>query len=222
MILVGSHTDTSPQGTFVARCKQSVEVALRSTTLSAAQSDVVLIVSTTKGENLDLMTPALHLAEALGNPNQPIVVSNACTSGVCAQIVANRLITSGIYKAAIVVGCDIITEFIRSGFEALKALSPNPCRPFDAKREGLNLGEAVATMVLADERFYETGHYWHYEAGSIHNDANHITGPSRVGEGSFRCLMDVLKDTQPSDITAIGLHGTGTLYNDVQRAGRSL
>lgn len=217
---------------FVVRCMRCISKALQTVSMPADTSGVVLILSTTKGENLDIWTPAQQIADALHNPNLPIVVSNACTSGVCAQVVANRLISSGQYKAAIVVGCDFVTEFIRSGFEVLKALSPNPCRPFDANREGINLGEAVATMLFADEDWWlarqsEKQMYWHYEAGSIRNDANHITGPSRTGEGSYRCLQDVLAGTQPDEISAISLHGTGTLYNDemesiaLHRAGLS-
>lgn len=227
MILVGTDIDLTPSLGFAERCAASIERALGSTALSAESEDIALIVSTTKGEDLDLVTPSERLAALLQRTEEPIVVSNACTSGVCAQIVAQRLLSSGRYKAAIVVGCDIITAFIRSGFEALKALSDKPCRPFDAEREGLNLGEAVATMVFADERFDAVGPCWHYEAGSIHNDANHITGPSRTGEGSYRCLMDVMEGTTPEAITAIGLHGTGTVYNDemesiaLHRAGLS-
>ena len=63
------------------------------------------------------------------------------------------------------------------------------------------------------------------EAGSIHNDANHLSAPSRTGEGAYRCLQDVMAGIQPADIDLIGVHGTATLYNDdmekaaLQRAG---
>ncbi len=216
---------------FVTRCVQSVMCACGDR-LSPTDKETVVILSSTKGDQLDLWTPATELCRRTGNPNPPIVVSNACTSGVCAQIVAARLIESGKYKAAIVTGCDIITEFIRSGFDVLKALSANPCKPFDAERDGINLGEAVATMVVADETWCKERHpepsmYWQYQAGSIHNDANHITGPSRTGEGSYRCLSDVLTNVSVEEISMIGLHGTGTLYNDemesiaLHRAGLS-
>ncbi len=233
MILVGTNTIMPESGErFADRCRRCVVPALEAASLRADLPETVVIVSSTKGENFDLWKPALAFAGALHNPNPPVVISNACTSGVCAQIVTARLIASGRYKAAVVVGCDILTEFIRSGFEALKALSPNSCRPFDAQRDGLNLGEAVATMLFADEQWWQEQHpekqtYWHYEAGSIHNDANHITGPSRTGEGSYRCLCDVLEGVDNQAITMIGLHGTGTLYNDemesiaLHRAGLS-
>lgn len=199
---------------FAERVVSAVQAALSNTRISFADGKTALIISSTKGENLDLITPASQIAKMLNFQGTPIVVSNACTSGVCAQIVAARLLASGKYKAVVVVGCDTVTEFIRSGFEALKALSNSPARPFDKGRNGLNLGEAVATLVFAGDDYPYEEAVWHYEAGAIHNDANHITGPSRTGEGSYRCLMDVLKGISPEDVTMVGLHGTGTLYND--------
>lgn len=228
MIIIGTHIDTKPAaGRFATRVVRSVQAALVGTRICPDEADVALIVSSTKGEDLDLTTPASQVAEMLHCQHAPIVVSNACTSGVCAQIIAARLLQTKQYKAVIVTGCDIVTEFIRSGFEALKALSAKPARPFDAARDGLNLGEAVATLVLATDDCAPEGPNWHYEAGAIHNDANHISGPSRTGEGSYRCLRDVMGGVSANTITMVGLHGTGTVYNDemesiaLHRAGLS-
>ena len=75
---------------------------------------------------------------------------------------------------------------------------------------------------MSDVRYQPT---WILEAGAIHNDANHLSAPSRTGEGAYRCLMDVLEGVTPADIDLIGVHGTGTLYNDdmetiaIERAG---
>lgn len=208
----------TPQS-FVPLCIKSVELAV--TNVDLASSQTVFVLSTTKGDNLDLWTPAQTIARHFGNPNRPIVVSNACTSGVCAQITAKRLLDAGLYRHAVVVGCDIQSQFIVSGFQAFKALSPEPCLPFSPDRKGLNLGEAAATMVLTNNP--QEG--WRLEAGSIHNDANHISAPSRTGEGAFRCLQDVLEGVSVYDIALLGVHGTATLYNDdmekaaIQRAG---
>lgn len=208
----------TPQS-FVPLCIKSVELAAEKVDLASSQT--VFVVSTTKGDNLDLWTPAQTIARHFGNPNNPIVVSNACTSGVCAQITAKRLLEAGLYRYVVVIGCDIQTQFIVSGFQAFKALSPEPCLPFSPQRKGLNLGEAAATMVLTSEP--QAG--WCLEAGSIHNDANHISAPSRTGEGAFRCLQDVLEGVSVSDIALLGVHGTATLYNDdmetvaIHRAG---
>lgn len=204
---------------FVPLCIRSVEMAKGELDLSSPST--VFMLSTTKGDNLDLLTPAQTIARHFGNPNAPIVVSNACTSGVCAQITAMRLLEAGQYSHAVVIGCDIQTRFIVSGFQAFKALSPEPCLPFSPERKGLNLGEAASTIIYSSEPHEG----WRLEAGSIHNDANHLSAPSRTGEGAYRCLQDVMAGIQPADIDLIGVHGTATLYNDdmekaaLQRAG---
>ena len=212
---------------FVPLCIRCVEDALGSQFAGIAyQKDTVFILSTTKGDDLDLLTPAQQIARHFGNPNSPVVVSNACTSGVCAQITSMRLLDADLYKHAIIIGCDLQTRFIVSGFQSFKALSPEPCKPFSPDRKGLNLGEAAACMVLSYQPSAGSDQMtWILEAGSIHNDANHLSAPSRTGEGAFRCLTDVTEGLQPSDITLIGVHGTGTLYNDdmeqmaINRAG---
>lgn len=203
---------------FVELCVRSVlqsVVSLQHSAFSLASQDTIFILSTTKGDNLELLRPAQQIAAHFGNPNPPIVVSNACTSGVCAQITAMRLLEAGLYQHAVVVGCDLQTRFIVSGFQSFKALSPEPCLPFSEERKGLNLGEAAATIIYSRERLSVSGErYWVLEAGAIHNDANHLSAPSRTGEGAYQCLMDVLQGVKKEEIGLIGVHGTATLYND--------
>lgn len=206
--------DSAP--TFTQLCIQSASQAIQEANLDASSSAVVFVLSTTKGENLQLLFPAQQIARHFGNPNPPIVVSNACVSGVSAQIAAWRLLQSGKYTTAIVIGCDVQSQFIVSGFQSFKALSESPCRPFDAERTGLNLGEAVATMIYCIEHPKKA--CWQLTAGSMHNDANHISGPSRTGEGSYRCLVDVLHQCNMSEINALSVHGTATPYNDEMEA----
>lgn len=199
---------------------------------------VIIILSTTKG-NVDLLegkagTPVdsspypgetvRKIAAHFGNPNRPIVVSNACISGLCAQIAAVRALESGRYDYAMVVGADVQSRFIISGFQSFKALSPEPCKPFDANRLGLNLGEAAAAIVYQRVEKSLPGQ-WIAGTGAICNDANHISGPSRTGEGSYRALKTVLEDADVDDIAFVNVHGTATLYNDemesiaIERAG---
>ena len=210
--------ETQPD--FVSLCIRSVAMTSSNADL-LADKETVFILSTTKGDNLDLFTPAQQIAAYFRNTNAPIVVSNACTSGVCAQITAKRLLESGQYKHAVVVGCDLQSRFIVSGFQAFKALSPEPCLPFDPERKGLNLGEAAATIVYTAEPHWG----WRLMAGAIHNDANHISAPSRTGDGAYLCLHEVMQGADPADIELIGVHGTATLYNDdmeraaIHRAG---
>ena len=209
----------TPQA-FVPLCIRSAEEAMRFCPKAIGHlKETVFILSTTKGDNLDLLTPAQEIARHFGNPNPPIVVSNACTSGVCAQITAKRLLEAGIYQFAVVIGCDIQTRFIVSGFQAFKALSPEPCLPFSPDRKGLNLGEAAATIIYGNEKPADNGQpVWRLVAGAIHNDANHLSAPSRTGEGAYQCLKEVMEGVTPEDIDLLGVHGTATPYNDAMEA----
>src|SRR5260370_330514 len=86
-----------------------------------------------------LKTSAKLIAEYFGFTIQPIIISNACVSGVVAMINGMRLLRSGQYENAVITGADVISEFILSGFQSFQALSPKVCRPFDKLRDGLNL-----------------------------------------------------------------------------------
>ncbi len=211
---------------------QGLEPKFEESILSS--SDTIFIISTTKGnidklqdilhneqpeyyQNLNLNTSARKIAAFFGNAAPPIVVSNACISGVCAIITAQRLLETKRYRNAIVVGADMLSLFIVSGFQSFKALSPQPCRPFDAARTGLNLGEAAAAFCITSDNKYSNKSLGTIVAASIHNDANHISGPSRTGEGSYLCLKDVLPHNN-TDIAFLNVHGTATAYNDEMEA----
>ncbi len=218
--------------TFEKLCILSATEAIAECSLQAENDDVLFVLSTTKG-NVDMLEgniddPRCYLAESakkiagyFGNRNTPIVASNACISGVCAQIAAVRALSTGKYNYAVVIGCDLLSRFIISGFQSFKALSPEPCKPFDSDRAGLNLGEAAGTIVLkrvaendVNEKAAELENRWQFLACSNHNDANHISGPSRTGEGSFRVLSDLLQNVDMEDVAFVNLHGTATAYND--------
>lgn len=198
------------------------------------------ILSSTKGnieENISLADSAQRIANLLGIDSQPIVVCNACISGLSALILGNRLIDSGLYDAAIVCGCDTPRQFILSGFQSLKALSPEPCRPFDMERMGLNLGEAAATLILSKNPIQ--GNSWRMGDGFIRNDAFHISTPSKTADGLYLSLQRTLESfTKEISSTCkqidlkehlafINAHGTATLFNDqmesvaIGRAGLS-
>lgn len=204
----------------------SIKKALEKTDIEDSMRDTIFIMSSTKGNvsmlgdevysnDVLLGESAIKISRYFGNSNSPLTVSNACISGACAQIVAARLLRAGIYKNAVVTGCDCQSKFIISGFQSLKALSPDMCKPFDKNRNGLNLGEAAATIIYTrEEGGMPDTNSWYFRRGSIKNDANHITGPSRTGEGSYRALKEVVADMKMDDIAFINLHGTATLYND--------
>lgn len=218
----------------------SAAKALEPTDIDPSSEKVLFILSTTKGnvflldkretgfpkERVRLGMAAKQMTDYFHNPNTPIVVSNACISGVCAQIQAMRELESGHFDYVITVGADVQSVFIVSGFQSFKALSVEPCKPFDAQRCGLNLGDAAATIIYTRKDQVEDTD-WVAIRGAIRNDANHISGPSRTGEGSYRALRAVLGDVSPDKIAFINAHGTATLYNDemesvaIERAGFS-
>ncbi|MCQ2147573.1 MAG: 3-oxoacyl-ACP synthase, partial [Bacteroidales bacterium] len=111
-------------------------------------------------------------------------------------------------------GCDIQSKFIVSGFQSFKALSLSPCKPFDKDRDGLNLGEASAAMILSSAPCFTRDLGWTLVSGSIRNDANHISGPSRTGEGSYRALIGASGGSDKENIAFVNVHGTSTPYND--------
>ena len=218
----------------------SASRAIAEAKIDAASDRVLFILSTTKGnvflldknetgfpqERVLLGYAAKQMTNFFHNPNTAIVVSNACISGVCAQIQAMRELESGRFDYVVTVGADVQSAFIVSGFQSFKALSVDPCRPFDANRIGLNLGDAAATIIYT-RKDKVTDNDWVACRGAIRNDANHISGPSRTGEGSYRALRIALGDTNPDRIAFVNAHGTATLYNDemesfaIERAGLS-
>lgn len=194
--------------------------ALKGSEVDPADRRTVFILSTTKGnveilenpsgfnkERLFLWKSAEVIARFFGNKNRPIVISNACISGVAAMLLGKQLISAGKYDHAIVLGADLVSSFIVSGFQSFLSLSDEPCKPFDSTRTGLNLGEAAATVILS-ARHGEV----ELVAGATSNDANHISGPSRTGEGLFLAISYALKGQEMPGL--ISAHGTATLYND--------
>ncbi len=202
----------------------SIRKALGTTKVDVTSSRVVLILSTTKANvacasaetSLDDMPlpsdAAQRIAEAIGIITQPLVVCNACISGLSAMIVAKRLLEQGSYDTAIVCGADEQSQFIVSGFQAFHALSPSPCRPFDIERNGLNLGEAAATLILSAEDTTEAA--WHLTHAAIRNDAYHISAPSKTGEGAYKAITTVMNEADDVSLAFVNAHGTATLFND--------
>lgn len=207
---------------FESLVYHSVRSALSACTIAVDTQRTVLILGTTKGNIEHLSSPdysqllpaaaATRVARRIGITTQPLVVCNACISGVAAIITAQRLIAARCYDTAIVVGCDVISHFVVSGFQSLKALSPAPCRPFDIERTGLNLGEAAATLVLTNSD--STDNTWQIVDGALRNDAYHISSPSPKGEGCCAAIRYVINGTDPQAVGAVNVHGTATMYND--------
>lgn len=225
---------------FETLALRSAQKAIANAQLELQGKRTAFILSSTKGnieENISLADSAQRIASQLGIDSKPIVVCNACISGLSALILGNRLIDSGLYDAAIVCGCDTPRQFILSGFQSLKALSPEPCRPFDMERMGLNLGEAAATLILSKNPIQ--GNSWRMGDGFIRNDAFHISTPSKTADGLYLSLQRTLESftkeisstckqiDMKAHLAFINAHGTATLFNDqmesvaIGRAGLS-
>ena len=215
---------------FEALVIQSVTQALESTDFDLKSSRVVFILSTTKA-NVELLgDPAassaiLHpgesakrIAKHLGIETEPIVVCNACVSGLSALILAERLLTQKVYDYAIVCGADVLSRFVISGFQSFKSMDANPCRPYDIERLGMNLGEAAATMVLSSDEAAEYKKEWALVEGTIRNDAHHISTPSNKGEGAYRAMKPLLQQINKDELALVNAHGTATMFMDQMEA----
>ncbi len=211
----------------------SISDALINSGINISDKKTVLIISTTKGNislletetyneklrhRISLNTSANLVARHFQCSNQPVVISNACISGMLAILTGKRLIQSGQYENAVVAGADVISKFVLSGFQSFQAISASPCKPFDVARDGINLGEGAATVILTSNKKYPQG--IKVTGGSVSNDANHISGPSRTGEELNLAISKAIKEAGLStgDIHFISAHGTATVYNDEMEA----
>ncbi|MFP3834262.1 beta-ketoacyl synthase N-terminal-like domain-containing protein [Chryseobacterium sp. SIMBA_028] len=194
--------------------------------------DTAFILSTTKGnisllkneselpEGVYLARLAQKIAGFFGFKTKPIVVSNACVSGVMAVAVAKNMIQAGKYKDAFVVAGDEISEFVISGFNSFQAIGTEACKPYDKDRNGINIGEAAAAVYITSEASEKEKFRFKVLGDSAINDANHISGPSRTGDGLYGSIKNAMTEAQVSaeQIDFISAHGTATLYNDEMEA----
>ncbi len=211
----------------------SVKNALQNCPVDITDPRTILIISSTKGnislletaelnealkKRIALHTSAKLVAGYFNCSNKPVVVSNACISGSLALLMGKRLLQSGQYDHAVVVGADTVSKFVLSGFQSFQAISAGACKPFDINRTGINLGEGAATIILSCNPTFSQG--IKITGGSTSNDANHISGPSRTGEELCQAIEKAMEDAavSASDIDYISAHGTATLYNDEMEA----
>ena len=203
---------------------RSVQEALSHCDVDPASPRTLFVLSTTLG-NVDELSAspetdgdfrnygesARKVARHLGIVTEPVIVCNACVSGVTAQLLADRLIASGRYDNAIVCGADSLSPFIVAVFTSFQSLSPTVCRPFDIERLGLNLGEAASTVILGKSSGAGT---WRILDGSLDNDSYHVSAPDPTGDGVRRVIEKVVAGRDVSDLATICVHGTGTMFND--------
>ena len=157
--------------------------------------------------------------DALGFDGPITIISNACASGSNAIGHAWDLIRRGQAKSVLAGGYDALSQLVFAGFDALQALSPTVCRPFDARRDGLALGEGAAVVAL--ETLEGASRRGAAILGEIIGygttiDRHHLTQPQPQGDAalqSMRLACEVASVT-PADIGYVNAHGTGTLLND--------
>ena len=172
--------------------------------------------------SLRSMLPAAHaetLAHrlALGGPRHTVV--SACSSGAVALAEAAELIADGVVDCAVAGGVDAVTRLCFMGFNALKLLDPEPCRPFDRDRRGMSIGEGAAFVVLeaADHARARGARAYAELAGyGMTTDAYHVTAPQPEGEGMARAMRVALAaaGVTPADVGYVNAHGTATPQND--------
>ncbi|MCO4814127.1 MAG: beta-ketoacyl synthase [Flavobacteriales bacterium] len=186
----------------------------------AAEKSTKIIISSTKADievipNDSFESTRKIIKSKLNNHGDPLIISNACISGILAINTAADYISHGLFDNAIVIGIDVLSDFVTFGFQSLYAISNEVTRPFDKSRKGINLGEAAGAVLLSKNNLGKT-FTAKYLGGSSSNDANHISGPSRTGEGLFRSINKTLERSKVNteSIDFISGHGTGTIFND--------
>ena len=223
---------------FEALAILSVRAALQPTAFDLSDEKILFILSSTKGNigflrtlcrtELECKRPAAlqqallwqsaqRIAGYFGMKNTPFVVSNACVSGVSAVELGARLLREGWYETIVITGADEITAFTVAGFNAFKSISPEPCKPYDCNRDGLSIGEGAGTLVLTTrEDCIPAGKKVYILGGATANDANHISGPSRTGDGLHYAIENAVAQAgiHKNELDFINLHGTATVFND--------
>jgi len=227
--LCETHDFKADLSRFEKLCILSIQNALLGTDVDMSAEDCLIILASTKGNigmletknercnSLYLWESARKIGDYFQVKNRPLIISNACISSILAQVVAQRLLQNKQYKNIVICGADLVSDFVLSGFQSFKALSANPCKPFDANRTGLSLGEGAGSLVFSLDKTKALFGGVRCVAGASSNDANHISGPSRTGDGLANAILSTLEQSKirPEFISA---HGTATSYNDEMEA----
>ena len=172
----------------------------------------------------DLFSLSRFVADALQLAGPAMTVSTACASSARACLDAAQLIEAGVADAAVVGGADSLCRLTLNGFNALELVSPEPCRPFDADRAGISIGEAAGFALLEREPAGAGGLVLQGIGAS--SDGYHMSSPHPDGIGAIQAMRAALRSAgiEPGAIDHINLHGTGTRSNDLMegRAVRSV
>ncbi|HXP00319.1 MAG TPA: beta-ketoacyl-[acyl-carrier-protein] synthase family protein [Luteibacter sp.] len=171
----------------------------------------------------DLHRPVLHTPHSLAGfvaaafelEGPCLTIATACSSSAKVFANAERMIRLGLIDAAVVGGTDTLCDSVLFGFNSLELVSPEPCRPFDAQRNGISIGEAAGFAIV--ERVVETDDDVPLLIGyGEASDAHHMSTPHPEGLGAELALRDALARAgiEPADVDYINLHGTASQKND--------
>jgi 3-oxoacyl-[acyl-carrier-protein] synthase-1 len=173
-----------------------------------------------KDKNYTNINPARHATSAIAEYLEKKFyfldsrsISTACTSSANALLLAKRLIKVGAYENVLVVGADELCYTTVCGFYALSVLSCVPCTPFNENRKGMNIGEAVAALLVQNKKIQHSIELIGVGASS---DAYHMTNPDPEAHGAIASMQNALDDAslETDDIDYVNAHGTGTSAND--------
>jgi len=156
------------------------------------------------------------IAQQAGIEGPVYTVSTACSSSGKVMSVAQRLVRAGVVDAALVGGSDSLCRMTLQGFRGLGVLSSDPCRPFDAHREGINIGEGAAFQLVEREGDAEV---WLLGVGES-SDAHHMSSPHPEGRGAAESMHGAIEQAglAPEDVDYLNAHGTATVLNDAAEA----
>lgn len=171
-------------------------------------------------DTLDCADCTQRIADTVGLNEHIATISTACSSSANALMFGARLIRAGLLRRVICGGTEAMTRFTLNGFNSLKNIDKRPCKPFDQDRNGLNLGEGAAYLVLESESLVQERKATVIAVLNGYantNEAFHPTAPSPDGEGAYAAMKNALEMSglTPADIQYVNVHGTATLTNDV-------
>ena len=164
-----------------------------------------------------------YVAQEFGSGGPRATVVTACSSSSTSVGYAADWIKNGKADVVITGGSDAMCELTYAGFNSLRAVDDRPCRPFDAGRKGLSLGEGAGILVLEELGAAQARGariYAEIAGYGIAADAYHMTAPDASGEGAARTILAALSDAGigPDDVDYINAHGTATKFNDAAEA----
>ena len=206
-------------------CRRNLHTDANTVLLTATTKDNIELheryVRTSKRDSCNFFACSMvdFLVKRLDIKCSAYNVNTACASASTAILWAAEMIENGETDEVVVWAADIVSEFVFSGFSALKVMSPTTSRPFDVNRDGLILGEAVGYIVLmSEEKLLQKSKtsLGIIKSWGISSDAHHITAPDRHGRGLQRAIHNALEKVsiRADTLAAINGHGTGTVHND--------